>query len=91
MTDTPTSETRPNERHGIADNPLAAPSTDARGGLFIDSGDGRGPIHIDDMTDAERAAHVVAFNAAAAAGTLSFPDAPTSDAPSPTEDVTDAR
>ncbi len=59
---------------------------DSRGGLFIDSGDGRGPIHTDDLTDAEREAHGL------------VPGAPTTPSPaeatapdSVTEDTTDGR
>lgn len=44
---------------------MTTTGSDPRGGLFIDSGDGRGPIHTDDLSDAERAAHGLAVEIAA--------------------------
>lgn len=40
---------------------MTTTGSDPRGGLFIDTGDGRGPIHTDDLSDADRAAHGLAL------------------------------
>lgn len=49
---------------------------DPRGGLYVDLGDGHGPVHWDDLTPDARAAHLLGTGLAALAAPAPVPPAP---------------